>query len=95
MESTRRCARAVFVLFTRGFRGRPTGKIARRLPGEFLAREPYYQVLERADILRNVGASETGDHVGDVLAAEAFSFLNRHIPDFILEAVEDANLIAV
>ena len=70
MESTRRCARAVFVLFTRGFRGRPTGKIARRLPGEFLAREPYYQVLERADISPwNGGASETGDHDGDVLAA--------------------------
>jgi len=95
MESTRRCARAVFVLFTRGFRGRPTGKIARHLPGEFLAREPYHQVLERADILHHVGASEARDHVGDVLAAEAFSFLNRHIPDFILEAVEDANLIAV
>ena len=93
MESTRRCARAVFVLFTRGFRGRPTGKIARRLPGEFLAREPYHQVLERADILHHVGASEARDHVGDVLAAEAFSFLNRHIPDFILEAVEDTNLI--
>jgi len=41
------------------------------------------------------GASEAGDHVGDVIAAEAFCFLNRHIPDFILEAVEDANLIAV
>ena len=69
MESTRRCARAVFVPFTRGFPGAPTGKIERHLPGEFLAREPYPQVLERADILRNVGASETGDHDGDVLAA--------------------------
>jgi hypothetical protein len=39
------------------------------------------------------GASEAGDHVGDVVAAEAFCFLNRHIPDFILEAVEDRNVI--
>jgi hypothetical protein len=37
-------------------------------------------------------ASEAGDHVGDVIAAEAFCFLNRHIPDFILEAVEDRNV---
>jgi len=95
MESTRRCARAVFVLFPRGFQGAPDRKIARHLPGEFLAREPYHQVLERADILHHVGASEARDHVGDVLAAEAFSFLNRHIPDFILEAVEDANFIVV
>jgi hypothetical protein len=94
MKSTRRCARAVFVLFPRGFQGAPDRKDrARHLPGEFLAREPYHQVLERADILHHVGASEARDHVGDVLAAEAFSFLNRHIPDFILEAVEDANLI--
>ncbi|WP_426533705.1 hypothetical protein [Bradyrhizobium sp. McL0615] len=85
----------------RGFRafhprilgGRPTGKIARHLPGEFLAREPYHQVLQRADILQHVGASESGDHVGDVLAAEAFSFLNRYIPDFILETFDDTNLI--
>ncbi len=82
MESTRRCARAVFVLFTRGFQGRPAEKIARDLPGEFLAREPYHQVLERADILQHVGASEAGDHAGDVLAAEAFSFLNRPYPRF-------------
>jgi hypothetical protein len=40
-----------------------------------------------------MSARQAGDHVGDVLAAEAFSFLNRHIPDFILEAVEDTNLI--
>jgi hypothetical protein len=80
------------VLFPRGFQGRPTGKIARHLPGEFLAREQYHQVLERADILYHVGASEARDHVGDVIAAEAFCFLNRHIPDFILEAVEDRNV---
>jgi len=82
MESTRRCARAVFVLFPRGFQGAPDRKIARHLPGEFLAREPYHQVLERADILQHVGASEDGDHVGDVLAAEAFSFPQLPYPRF-------------
>ena len=93
MESTRRCARAVFVLFTRGFQGGARPKRSRAISQASFSHANHTIRFLNVPIFSGMSARLKPAIMTATFLQPRIRILNRHIPDFILEAVEDTNLI--